>query len=322
MVWKVGVNMDILLTVVLVICVMWVLAYNALSYFIKLDDGGTAPDNGGTTPDNGGTTPDNGGTKTQHINSLAEQKQFLQNRYKGKLFEARAVEIDTNIGEFCPHGDGILFEHDAVLYNDRNLNHILRNVKCCDICNTVFVPSPTKEEIYFDIVENILYINQRIHNHQIRGKCVVSVTGVVRKIDGSMLKINVEYCVVCGKYFIEEQQYNRYMELYGILLGNFVYFNGFNFRYAPLNNAHSLLNLCGYNVSQKDNLSVQTRQKILRYVMEMNLMSKEDIISHLCYYINLNRNQLSKKIAVKKWKDDLDFVNTFRMNKQRTIDFR
>lgn len=307
--------MYVLLTIALAICAVYVLVYSVLSSFIK-------PDGDGPKPSRGETQPDEGGTKSPNINSFAKQKQFLQNRYKGKFFEARAVEIDNNIGDFCPHGDGILFKHDAVLYNDRNFNCVLRNVKCCDICNTVFVSMPVKNEVNFDNVENVLYINKRIHDHQIKGNCVLSVTGIVRDINGNALKINVEYCTICQKYFIEEQQFNRYREIYGIILGNFVYYTGFNFGYAPLNNAYSLLNLCGYNVSQKDNLSSQTRQKILRYVIEMNLMSKENVISYLCYFINLNNNQLCKRIAVKKWKDDLDFVNAFRMDRQKTVDFR
>lgn len=51
-------------------------------------------------------------------------------------------------------------------------------------------------------------------------------------------------------------------------------------------------------------------------------MSKPEIIKYLDYFISLNARQINKKLAVKKWKEDLDYVNIFRIDKQREIDFR
>ena len=344
------------LTGVLALCAMYVLIYNVILYFSKpntrtntgtntgantrtntrTNTGANTGTNTGTNTgantgtNTGANTRANTGTNTgantrtdsSKVNSTADQIKYLQNRYKGKLFPARVVECELDLGDVCPKDGDILFEHDAVLDSDRNYNHILRNVKCCDACNTVFVPALSNKMVYFDDTTNTLYINKRIHDCERNKHCVVAVTGIVRKIDGDILKINVEYCFVCGKYFIEEEQFNRYKELYGIILGNFKCCSTLSGGYNPFMKDHSLLNLCGYNVGQKDNLSSISRHKILRYLMENDLMSKPEIIKYLDYFISLNGSQSNKKLAVKKWKKDLDYVNIFRIDKQREIDFR
>lgn len=106
-----------------------------------------------------------------------------------------------------------------------------------------------------------------------------------------------------------------------MFFGNFIYNDGSD-GYFSLRNEHSLLNLCGYNVGQKDNLSAITRQQILREVIELGLMSKSEVIKYLDHYINLNRGQSSKRLAVEKWSKDLDFVNSYRLSSQRKVDFR
>mgnify|MGYP000015352505 CR=1 FL=1 len=340
------------LTGILAFCAMYVLIYNVILYFSKANPGedtgtdtgedtgtdtgedtgtDTGEDTGADTGEDTGadtgedTGADTGadiGTDSSKVNSTADQIKYLQNRYKGKLFPARVVECELDLGDVCPKDGDILFEHDAVLDSDRNYNHILRNVKCCDACNTVFVPALSNKMVHFDDTSNTLYINKRIHDCKRNKHCIVAVTGIVRKIDGDILKINVEYCFVCGKYFIEEEQFNRYKELYGIILGNFKCCSTLSGGYNPFMKDHSLLNLCGYNVGQKDNLSSISRHKILRYLMENDLMSKPEIIKYLDYFISLNAKQINKKLAVKKWKEDLDYVNIFRIDKQREIDFR
>ena len=277
-----------------------------------------------TTTGNGiggtGNTARNDDVK--HINTIAEQKEFLEKRYKNKLFEARIVKRENNIRERCPYDDDILFKHDAVINNEFGTKSILKNVKCCDACNRVFVKTFGDGRVQFDKYNNRLYINKRIHDCQRNGHIVVSVTGVVKKIDGRDLNINAQYCATCRKYYIEKEQFDRYRALYGIILGHFAYCDGLNKGYAPLMNQYSLLNLCGYNVNQKDDLSSKTRQAVLKYVIVNKLMSKPDVIKHLDYYINLNGSQSNKKIAVRKWKEDLDYVNNLDMTKQKKINFR
>ena len=267
------------------------------------------------------TTTVIGKDNVKHINSVDEQREFLQRRYYGKLFLARSAEVNKTIEEKCPYDGDILFKHDAAIRTELGTKQILRNAKCCDACDRAFVLSLNDGREKFYTQKNKLYINKRIHDCQRNGHVVVSATGVVKNIDSKEVNINVQYCAVCRKYFIEKEQFDRYRTLYGIMLGNFVYCDGLNSGYAPLMNQYSLLNLCGYNVGQKDNLSPYTRHEVLRYVIANKLMSKPDVIKHLDYYINLNSSQSSKRLAVKKWKEDLDYVNNLEINKQRKIKF-
>lgn len=252
-------------------------------------------------------------------NTIAEQISYLEKRYAGKVFEAKSIQKIEKNEIHCPVCGDILFQHDAVLSTGRY--RVYNNASCCDACLNAFVKIPKKQKVDFCLFNNILYINKRIFDCQKNHHLVDSATGIVQRLDGSALEINVEYCYTCKKFFIEEIQFERYRKIYGVFFGNFIYNDGSD-GYFSLRNEHSLLNLCGYNVGQKDNLSAVTRQEILREVIELGLMSKSEVIKYLDHYINLNRRQSSKRLAVEKWSEDLDFVNSYRLSSQRKADFR
>lgn len=252
-------------------------------------------------------------------NTIAEQISYLEKRYAGKVFEAKSIQKIEKNEIHCPVCGDILFQHDAVLSTGRY--RVYNNASCCDACLNAFVKIPKKQKVDFCLFNNILYINKRIFDCQKNHHLVDSATGIVQRLDGSALEINVEYCYTCKKFFIEEIQFERYRKIYGVILGNFIYNDGSE-GYFSLRNEHSLLNLCGYNVGQKENLSAIARQKILREVIELGLMSKSEVIKYLDHYINLDRRQSSKRLAVEKWSKDLDFVNSYRLSSQRKVDFR
>lgn len=182
-------------------------------------------------------------------------------------------------------------------------------------------PSETKysETISFDGAEHTLYICKgtiscRKNNHEI-----IPATGILVSLDKKPVKINVNYCSSCKKYFINLTEYKYYQERYGALLGNYT-FQGFTFpKGSGFDNLaeESELHLCGYNVNMAENLSSQKRRLILENIMDRNIMSKPKIIEHLEFLITTREKLKNQEKAINKWEDDLEWVREFNINNQR-----
>ena len=77
--------------------------------------------------------------------------------------------------------------------------------------------------------------------------------------------------------------------------------------------SESVLRQNGYTVSQKEGLSDVVRQRILRNVIEMNLLSKDAICNHIESQIALRRSNIIYEVAIKKWERDLLFLRGISM---------
>ena len=74
-----------------------------------------------------------------------------------------------------------------------------------------------------------------------------------------------------------------------------------------------LLHMNGYNVNQIVNSSSNDRHKILSYIIESNIITKQEIKNHLTYLINMNHR---RKVAVERWKSDIQWVNDYHLEEQ------
>ena len=73
----------------------------------------------------------------------------------------------------------------------------------------------------------------------------------------------------------------------------------------------SPLKLSGYSVSQKDGLSSGTRHHLLARIIYNNIMSKGEVIKYLSYFIRMQGSKCGNEIALKKWEEDLEFVQNY-----------
>ena len=176
--------------------------------------------------------------------------------------------------------------------------------------------------ISFEEQENILYIGKSAAYCRNKGHEVISVTGLLSTKHGTQARINCNYCESCKKYFISTKEYLYYQKLFGFLLGNLTFEDNskdsessFNKLLAP----ESLLYICGYNV--KDNngkgLTASERQDILGAIMNHGIMEKNRVMEYLQTFINTREYQPNMKDAVEKWKEDLDWVRNYNINKQQ-----
>ena len=65
------------------------------------------------------------------------------------------------------------------------------------------------------------------------------------------------------------------------------------------------------------NLSDVQRQKILAFLIENNIIDKNGIVNYLESFILLRKYNRNMKLAIDKWKRDIDFVLRYKMNNSK-----
>ncbi len=138
---------------------------------------------------------------------------------------------------------------------------------------------------------------------------------VLARRDNNKVSININYCNDCHKYFISEQEFFHYRDLYGIVCKLQVDRSSSGYAHFPMAE-YSILRLYGYNVSKEDNYSDEERQHLLQMLIENSYVSKPEIIKYLNMFIKMNGSKDNMEDSVSKWESDLEFVRSFDLNGQ------
>ena len=134
--------------------------------------------------------------------------------------------------------------------------------------------------------------------------------------------IDVYYSKRQNKYFINEESYRQYRLRYGLPYVHLVAdeYDG-DMDYGNLRK-NSELNLYGYTVAKTAEMSTGERQRLLQQLMDNGLMSKHQIVNHLEWLIHRQSGRVKMEDACDCWREDLRFVNSYRLNAQRKIQGR
>lgn len=134
--------------------------------------------------------------------------------------------------------------------------------------------------------------------------------------------IDVYYSKRQNKYFINEESYRQYRVRYGLPYVHLVAdeYDG-DMDYGNLRK-NSELNLYGYTVAKTAEMSTGERQRLLQQLMDNGLMSKHQIVNHLEWLIHRQSGRIKMEDACDCWREDLRFVNNYRLNAQRKIQGR
>ena len=128
--------------------------------------------------------------------------------------------------------------------------------------------------------------------------------------------IHAAYCRQCNLYFILESVYER-LRMLGIPACRVSDEKTYRAEYRDSKDmnlkAESLLMQYGYNVSQKEELPASIRQRILSQLVDHNIMTKNDILNYLNFFIAQNRRKKDLTIAIQKWTTDREFINGYRI---------
>ena len=74
----------------------------------------------------------------------------------------------------------------------------------------------------------------------------------------------------------------------------------------------------GYNVNDSVNIPLKKRHEILSGIIDLELHSKSDIITHLKWFIGSHTSPKDYK-ARERWNDDIDYVKNYKPNLSRFL---
>lgn len=262
---------------------------------------------------------------------------FLTDQEANQIYEmigsdVKEIESDISVLEKNPP-DKIVYDQPIIgrkyieiLHEQENwikkryaLERKLELVSTCEymICDCF-------EELYDEDNEADIFDDDTLYVHKgtivckKNNHCTENATAILMNTSGKDIELNVSYCCECKKFFISYSTYRHYREKYGPILGNIKMTQNGEYVWDSLDLAdESSLHLCGYNVSQKDNLSDIQRRTIITATIESGAMTKDDIIHLLNYFIDVNGAKKGNEIARSKWCSDLDFVLAYNTEKQK-----
>ena len=82
-------------------------------------------------------------------------------------------------------------------------------------------------------------------------------------------------------------------------------------------NSVSPLRKWGYTVSQAAGYSDIQRQGILEDIIDYHIMTKDEILSYLNFFMKLNHN--GSDMALAKWKEDRDYIANYKLGSSKRI---
>lgn len=143
---------------------------------------------------------------------------------------------------------------------------------------------------------------------------IVDRKATVLTEDGRTVDVNVQFCMGCGRFFMNLKSYYAYKKLYGDLKVQLRFDDSIQYSDGNwLNFADdSVLSRNGYNV--KAGTPRETRQAALCKILDNGLATKHEVISLLTQFIQLH--QTTKPGACARWREDIMFVNHYEIENQ------
>lgn len=265
-----------------------------------------------------------------------------------KSYRAKKICYLPSIPKKCPN-DGEQLDYVKTVQINMVTTLITQSAWCCFRCKTAFFLNSEREKITtlmnqaeiqaskkvksmptpklsmndshlpinLATQENTLYVCKGTIACTRNGHSLTAATGILLGKNGAVIKINTNYCPQCRKYFIGYDEYMRYRQIYGVLLGNIKVTNGSFVQSEAELADESILHMCGYSVNQTDNLSSAERHSILQYLIDSKVSNKPEIIEYLNFFIRRNGKRQNMEEAVRRWNEDLRWVREYQLDRQR-----
>lgn len=185
--------------------------------------------------------------------------------------------------------------------------------------NGQFLPELKKISIEYSDVIMATY-SMICHNHFVK-----PLRGIVQLLTKENMQITYEiyvgYCAECNLYYCFKDDY---LEMYKHGTPLCVVYNEdtnesknkiSTFQYK----SQSVLKAMGYSVGMEADLSSGERQDILATALHNKLFEIHDLISFLNWLIQTRKAQSKYNNAVKRWKEDLEFVKQYEIKKREKV---
>ena len=219
--------------------------------------------------------------------------------------------------------DGDSKSYDLRLWsNGEPLNGVL--LKRRDI-EKIIVDYKENGEIIEEIDFRDFFIHTDEHFCFHETESIKAVLPICNRNGLGQVTIAAEFCPDCGIYYVRESEYLK-AKGQGTILCKLMSKEEYltykrSLRFGELN-AESILHMVGYNVDSQKNLSQEERRNILRFAISEEIVTRSDAISHIRYLIRLHEKNQRYRLAIKKWKDDLDWLRGYEGGGERMVGVR
>ena len=131
--------------------------------------------------------------------------------------------------------------------------------------------------------------------------------------------VPIAYCKSCNVYYVLEDIYLD-LKKKGVIRCEIMSYKKYRNPDKPEQgslSSFSPLWKWGYTVSQIVGYSQIQRQGILEDIVDYQIMSKDEVISYLNFFMKLNYN--GSDIALSKWKEDRDYIARYKIGSSRRV---
>lgn len=181
-------------------------------------------------------------------------------------------------------------------------------------------PLLNKDRKIFGMVDLIVRSNSFFCNQHHKLEDMVGEVEVVDK-NGNVRTylIPIVFCESCNTYYVLE---NVYLELKkkGCIRCEILSFLEYKNGNKPNNgslNEMSPLRKWGYTVSQNAGYSDVQRRGILEDILDNKIMSKDEVLSYLSFFIRLNHKGSDR--ALEKWRDDMTYISNYKLGTSKKV---
>lgn len=193
--------------------------------------------------------------------------------------------------------------------------------------NQVFPYNPSTWEKGTPIFSNVkankyllIYANKCHCNEcekRYRTNTICERAAYVETAKGDKVKVSVQFCMGCGKFFMNLKSYYGYTKKYGPLKFHYTLDSGITLNKDIWNGFQedSILSQNGYSVRQ--GVSKSQRQAVLANILDNHLAPKYVVVELLSQFIRIQHNRLPE--ACQRWQEDLAFVNDYQIDSRKIV---
>lgn len=128
------------------------------------------------------------------------------------------------------------------------------------------------------------------------------------------VETRASYCSVCNRFTILKDDFDKISDIVTckVIDETSSCKPGDQAQTNETENDGSILKYYGYNVQTQKNISEQQRHIILSSVIEADIMTREQVVDLLNINIKRKSTRPDCQLAIQKWKEDINFVNTYK----------
>ena len=167
-----------------------------------------------------------------------------------------------------------------------------------------------------ELVDKVYGFNRHLHhkfdkNGVVKKFAFKDKNGVIK-----LVELSVFYCETCNIYFDYMESYKSQLRKAGISIASVIathvnqYGDVYDFDNHEVWQEQSILKLFGYSVGYSGK-SVKERRRILRFLLDSQLMTADEMKRYLNHFITYNGEKYGNEIARMDWINDLDYINDY-----------